>query len=244
VREERYPISPQASGASTAILHPLISPLLSGAYAVPGLPSTLSANRVTLAGRTGMICRVSDPEAARTRQSVREPPPEPKRHWWTRLSPWLWGLAILLAIGATQVPRMAELFTGRGSSRATPTGAPRLSGPVYTQAMVTGRSFIRADLRGARLAHIDLRGKNFEHAHAAGAVFASSLLNGADLSHTDLRGADLRGACLRGANLTGAKLAGADFTGADVMGTTVIPAATSKAIGWASIPSPSVCPRG
>ena len=89
--------------------------------------------------------------------------------------------------------------------------------------------------------HLDLRGKDFRHADAAGAVFARSLLNGANFSHADLRGADLRGACLRGAIFTRAQLAGADFTGADVTDATVAHAATDTAIGWSSISSPSVC---
>jgi hypothetical protein len=176
------------------------------------------------------------------------PPGPPRIHWWSRPSPWLWGLVVLLVIAviaATQVPRVSAMFSAPGPEprSAAPTVAPTLSGPAYTQAMVAGRNFIGADLRGARLMHLDLRGKNFQRADAAGAVFAGSLLNGANLSDADLRGADLSGTCLHGATLTGAELSGADFTGADVTGATVTPAATSETIAWASISAPSVCPR-
>lgn len=172
-----------------------------------------------------------------------------RTHWWSRPSPWFWGLVVLLVIAGiavTQVPRLSTVFSSRGTkpSPTAPAVVPTLSGPAYTQATVAGRNFVGADLRGARLIHLDLRGQNFQSADAAGAVFAGSLLNGANFSRVDLRGADLRDACLRGANLTGAKLAGADFTGADVTGATVTPAATSEAIGWASISAPSVCPQG
>jgi len=190
-------------------------------------------------------CGVSDLEPAPDNHPVAALP-EPKIRWWSRVSPWIWGLAALLAIAViviTQVPRTsAKAPAPRPKpSAATPSVTPLLSGPVYTQAMVTGRNFADADLRGAVLQHLDLRGKDFQWAHAAGAVFAGSLLNGANLSHADLRGADLRDACLRGAILTGAELAGADFTGADVTGAMITPTATSTAIGWASIPSASVC---
>lgn len=195
-----------------------------------------------------MICDVSDPVNPPNSQSVMVPPDEPGIRWWNRLSPWLWGLVVLLviaAIAATQVPRLHAIFSAPAHkpSLAGTTSVPTLSGPVYTQAMVAGRNFAHADLRGALLAHLDLRGKNFYHVNAAGAVFAGSLLNGVNLSHADLRGADLRGACLRGAILIGARLGGADFTGADVTDTTITPAATSTAMGWASISSPSVCNR-
>lgn len=172
-------------------------------------------------------------------------PPKPG-HWWSSPSPWLWGLAVLLVIGATQVPRISQAFSTSSLRPSTPTStaAPALSGPVYSQTMVADRDFIRADLRGAQLEHLDLRGKDFQGADAAGAIFAGSLLSGANLSQTDLRGADLRDTCLRGSILTSANLAGADFTGADVTGATVTPTATADAIGWGSTPAPSVCPRG
>jgi len=177
-------------------------------------------------------------------------PPEPSIHWWSRSSPWLLGLVILIllviaGIAATQVPRISAMRSAPTPkhSQATSTIGPTLSGPSYTQAMVAGRDFVDVDLRGALLAHLDLRGKNFQGADAAGAVFAGSLLTGANLSHTDLRGADLRDACLRGATLTGAVLVGADFTGADITDATVTSAALSKAIGWAAVSAPSVCPR-
>jgi hypothetical protein len=190
-------------------------------------------------------CGVSDQEPAPDEQAV-APPQEPKIRWWSRVSLWLWGLVVLLAIAViviTQVPHISGIAPAPRPkpSAATPSVKPLLSGPVYTQAMVTGRNFANADLRGAVLQHLDLRGKDFRWVHAAGAVFAGSLLNGANLSHADLRGADLRDACLRGAILTGAELAGADFTGADVTGAMITPTATSTAIGWASIPSASVC---
>ena len=172
--------------------------------------------------------------------------PEPKIRWWSRVSPWLWGLVVLLAIAIiviTQVPRTSAVPPAPRPkpSAATPSVTPLLSGLAYTQAMVAGRNFADADLRGAVLQHLDLRGMDFQWAHAAGAVFAGSLLDGANLSHADLRGADLRDACLRGAILTGAKLAGADFTGADVTGAMITLSATATAIAWASIPSASVC---
>ena len=238
-------------------LHPLQSPRLFAAYAVPRASSILVRWYVTWPDRTGMICDVSDPEAPTTTQPVGPYlPGPPPVHWWSRVSAWLWGLVILLVIAgvfATQVPRISSIFSvprpkhglvavpRTNYSPVAPTVTPTLSGPAYTQAMVAGRDFIRADLRGALLAHLDLRGKSFQRAEAAGAVFAGSLLNGANLSHADLRGADLRNTCLRGANLTGAKLAGADFTGADIIGATVTPTEPSKAIGWASISIPSPC---
>ena len=131
-----------------------------------------------------------------------------RTHWWSRPSPWLWGLVLLLVIAGiavTQVPRLSTVFSARGTqaSPTAPAVVPTLSGPAYTQATVAGRNFVGADLRGAQLVHLDLRGQNFQRADAAGAVFAGSLLNGANFSHVDLRGADLRDACLRGANLTG-----------------------------------------
>jgi hypothetical protein len=174
-------------------------------------------------------------------------------HWWARPSPWLWGLVFLLAIAATQAPRIASMLSGstakprmEASARPRPkvsAVAPVLSGPDYTQAMVTGRDFIGADLHGARLAHLDLRGQDFKGADAAGAIFTGSLLNGVNLSHVDLRGAVLRYTCLRGAYLSGADLAGADFTGADVTGAMVKPRKAAKAIGWASGGFPSPCLR-
>jgi Pentapeptide repeats (8 copies) len=173
----------------------------------------------------------------------------PRIRWWSRPSPWLWGLVILLAIAAiaaTQVPRLSAVLSPRApKSRpaAVPVATPTLSGPAYTQIVVAGRNFIGVDLRGARLIHLDLRGKSFAHAEAAGAIFAGSFLNGANFSHTDLRGADLRDTCLRGAIFTHAALDGADFTGADVNGAIVTRAAIAKSIGWASDPVVSACPR-
>jgi hypothetical protein len=198
--------------------------------------------------RTGMICDVSQQETESIDSPVK-PPKEPGIHWWSRLSPWGWGLLILLAllaVVATQVPRIAETTSPPVSKPLprTPTATPSLSGPAYSQALVAGRDFANADLSGALLTHLDLRGTDFQGANAAGAVFAGSLLNGANFAQADLRGADLRGPCLRGAILTGAQLAGADFTGADVTGATVAPAAISAAIGWGSTAQPSVCPAG
>jgi hypothetical protein len=179
-------------------------------------------------------------------QPMTATPKEPRIHWWNRPSPWLWGLVVLLLIAvlaATQVQRISGQRPVRApkASVAAPTAAPALSGTDYTQAMVAGRDFTNADLRGDRLEYLDLRGKDFQGADAAGAIFAGSLLNGANLSHSDLRGADMRDTCLQGATLTGAKLAGADFTGADIAGATVTAGATTRAIGWASIPA-SACP--
>ena len=165
-----------------------------------------------------------------------EPPSEPRIRWWSRISPWWWGLMILVAIVvvlATQVPRIASAPRAKPTSTA-PSTAPTLSGPVYSQALVAGHDFEATNLSAAVLMHLDLRGKDFQHANAVGTVFADSLLNGADFAHADLRGANLRGTCLRGAILTGADLAGADFTDADVTGATVTAAATSAAIGWNS----------
>jgi hypothetical protein len=175
--------------------------------------------------------------------------PEVTPRWWSRPSPWLWGLVILLVIAGiavTQVQRISAVPSAvKSAPRPTATAAfPDLSGPAYTQAMVSGRDFIGADLRGARLIRLDLRGKNFQSADAAGAVYANSLLNGANFSHANLRGADLRNTCLRGADFAGAQMAGADFTGADVTGATVGTTVTSQAIGWASIPASSTCPAG
>lgn len=196
-----------------------------------------------------MICDVSDPQATQQQPPAQIAAQELRPSWWSRPSPWFWGLVVLLliaAIAVTQVPRLSAVFSARGAkhNQAAPAVPPTLSGPAYTQAMVAGRNFIGANLRGARLVRLDLRGKSFQHADGAGVVFAGSLLNGANFSHADLRGADLRGTCLRGANFTGANLAGADFTNADVTAATVTPAATSSAIGWASGSASSVCPLG
>lgn len=202
---------------------------------------------VTWPDRTGMIWHVSGPQATQRPPPVIAPQ-ELRPSWWSRPSPWFWGLVVLLiaAIAVTQVPRLSAVFSAHEAknNKAASAVLPTLSGPAYTQAMVGGRSFIGANLRGARLVRLDLRGKDFQHAHAAGAVFAGSLLNGANFSHADLRGADLRGTCLRGAIFTGAKLTGADFTNADVTAATVAPAATSSAIGWASGSASSACPLG
>lgn len=203
---------------------------------------------VTWLDRPGMICDVSDPQATQQPRAV-SAQHELRPSWWSRPSPWFWGLLVLLliaAIAVTQVPRLSAVFSARGAkhNQAAPTALPTLSGPAYTQAMVVGRDFIGANLSGAQLMRLDLRGKDFQHADAAGAVFAGSLLNGANFSYADLRGADLRGTCLRGAEFTGADLAGADFTNADVTGATVASAATSTAIGWASGSASSVCPLG
>lgn len=196
-----------------------------------------------------MIFRMSDQGAKPGTRSDPSIAKASKNRWLGRLSPWAWGLGILIAIGAitlTQVPRLSATVATGAKPRPTAavTGTPPLSGRAYTQGMIGSRDFARADLRGARLIRLDLRGKSFQYADAAGAVFAGSLLNGANLSHADLRGADLRGACLRGADLAGADLAGTDFTGADVTGAVVSPAATAQAIAWGSVPSPQVCPGG
>lgn len=186
------------------------------------------------------------PEAVLSSQSVTAPAREPKVHWWGRLSPWLWGLVVLLLIAllaVVQVPRIAKLLSvTAGKPNVVSTSRLPLSGTDYTQAMVANRNFADADLRGARLDHLDLRGQVFRRADAAGAIFAGSLLNGANLSHADLRGADLSGTCLRGAILSRAELAGANFTGADVTGATVTTGATTNAIGWGSAPT-SACAR-
>lgn len=196
-----------------------------------------------------MILDVSDPQATPKPPTVMVPVREPRTHWWSRPSPWLWGLTVLLVIvgiAVTQVPRLSTAFSARQSAPrpTTQSSLPRLAGTAYTQAMVAGRSFVHADLGGAQLIHLDLRGKNFQGADAAGAVFAGSLLNGANLSHADLRGADLRGTCLRGADLAGAQLAGADFTGADVTDATVTSTAVAQTIGWTVVPVAPVCPKG
>lgn len=163
--------------------------------------------------------------------------------WWSRLSPWLWGLVVLLvtaAIVITQLPRIAS--TSPASSLAGTAATPRLAGPAYTQTRATSQNFVKANLRGARLIDLDLRGKSFMGAEAAGADFAGSLLNGVNFSHADLRGADLRDACLRGANLTHAAIAGADFTGADITGANIASDATSVTIGWDSASTVPRCP--
>lgn len=190
-----------------------------------------------------MICGVPDSQVSPDRKPVIEQSDEPKSRWWARPTPWLWGLLVLLAIAATQLPRISSVVSAPKPqpSPATHAAAPRLAGLAYTQAMVTNHDFAGADLRGARLAHLDLRGEDFEHADAAGAVFTGSLLNGADFAQADLRGADLRDTCLRGSILTGASLAGADFTGADVTGAAVSSLATAEAIGWTPISDSTAC---
>lgn len=190
-----------------------------------------------------MISHVADPDTTRTAKPLAVDPDEPKSRWWSRLSPWLWGLLILAIIVGTQVPRITHVFSP-GPSRpraAATTTAPTLSGVAYTQAMVATMNFTGADLRGARLTHLDLRGKEFRNAIAAGAIFSGSLLNGADLSHADLRGADFSDACLQGSDLTGAKLAGANFTGADIAGVSVAPTSVSNTLGWNSVPVSASC---
>jgi Pentapeptide repeats (8 copies) len=204
-------------------------------------------NQVTASDRTGIMCEVSDSQAPSARPTAALPP-EPRIHLWSRASPWLGGLLLLLllaAIASTQVSRISQVFSGhRGkSAEAARTQVPALSGPTYTQPMVARIDFSHADLRGAVLRYLDLRGRDFYRADAAGAFFAGSLLNGADFSRADLRGADLSDACLRGADLNGADLAGANFTGADVTGATVTPAATGTAISWGSIAPASACRR-
>ena len=194
-----------------------------------------------------MICDVSD-QGAQSANLPAVPPQEPRIRWWSRTSPWGWGLVILvviLVVLATQVPRIAgRACAPQPEEASAPSSAgPTLSGQVYSQALVAGRDFASADLSGAILANLDLRGKDFQYANAAGVVFAGSLLNGVNFAHANLRGANLRGTCLRGAILSGAELAGADFTGADVIGATVTPTARSAAIGWGSTAKPSVCLR-
>lgn len=197
-----------------------------------------------------MICNMPDQGTKPATESDLEFARVRRTRWPGHLSPWAWGLGVLMVVGVvtlTQVPRLHAIVAARTEGRpaATTTGPPVLSGRAYTQAMIEHSDFVGADLSGARLVHLDLRGENFMYADAAGAVFAGSLLNGANLSHADLRGADLRSACLRGADLADADLSGADFTGADVTGATVTPAATSQAIAWDSVPpSSSVCPTG
>lgn len=196
-----------------------------------------------------MICDVSDPQATQQQPPPVTAPRELRPGWWSRPSPWFWGLVVLLliaAIAVTQVPRLSAVFSAHGAknTQAATAALPTLSGPAFTQAMVAGRNFIGANLHGARLVRLDLRGQSFQNADAAGAVFAGSLLNGANFSYADLRGADLRDTCLRGAIFTGANLAGTDFTNADVTDATVAAAATYSAIGWASDSASSVCPSG
>jgi hypothetical protein len=190
---------------------------------------------------------VSDPQPPPSRQTANGG--RTKARWWSRPSPWWYGLAILLAIAgilATQAPRAPTAASTRGRAPGpTPSPAlPVLSGLAYTQATVASRTFIGADLRGARLMHLDLRGKDFQRADAAGAIFAGSFLNGANFSNADLRGADLRDTCLRGADLTNAQLAGADFTDADVTGATIAPAAKAEIVGWSVSSESSACPGG
>jgi len=217
------------------------------AYAAHRTPSIRSMNQVPALQKAGIIYDVSDPQPSPSRRTVNDG--SAKVHWWSRPSPWLYGLVVLLAIVAlfaVQTPRASTAASTRGRAPSSaPTAAlPALSGRAYTQAMVAGRNFVGADLRGARLIHLDLRGDNFQGVDAAGAVFAGSFLNGASFSHANLRGADLRDTCLRGAELTEAQLAGADFTGADVAGVTIVPVARSEIIGWTSNPTSMVCPGG
>lgn len=207
----------------------------------------LSANWGTWRGRTGMICVVPDPRAARKAPTVTAPPDQMRVRWWSRLSPWLSGALILLVvagIAVTQVPRLPTVFSAgvTRSSSASSTASPVLSGLTYTQSTVADREFVDQDLRGDQLVDLDLRGKDFQGADAAGAIFAGSFLNGANFSDADLRGADLRDTCLRGVNFTGAELAGADFTGAEITGATVVTGATSETVGWTSISASRACP--
>jgi len=214
----------------------------------PGLTYSRYDPRTRCPCPTGMASfyDMSDPQPSPSQQTVNVR--QAKVHPWSRPSPWLYGLVILLAIAgivATQAPRvsMTAPARGRGPSPAPTAALPSMSGTAYTQAMVAGRNFIGADLRGARLIRLDLRGKNFQGADAAGAVFAGSFLNGAIFSNADLRGADFRDACLRGADLINAQLSGADFTDADVAGATIAPAAKAETIGWTSNSASPVCPR-
>jgi hypothetical protein len=190
-----------------------------------------------------MISHVADPDTARTTKPLTVVfTGETKGRWWSRMSPWLWGLLALSVIAATQVPRLSHVFSPGPSPHAVAaTSAPGLSGVAYSQAMVATMNFANTDLRGARLVNLDLRGKKFHGANAAGAIFSGSLLDGADFSGADLRGANFSGACLQGSDLTGAKLAGANFTEADVAGTSITSAAVSNVIGWNSIVTSPKC---
>src|SRR5690349_644720 len=121
-----------------------------------------------------MICHVSDPQTTQRPPSVAPAPSALRSRWWSRPSPWFWGVVCLLVVAGivvTQIPRLGTVLSPEPKPSPTaPTNVPRLSGPVYTQAMVAGRNFIGADLRGAVLVHLDLRGRDFGHADAAGAV--------------------------------------------------------------------------
>ena len=105
----------------------------------------------------------SEPEAA-TR--------DPKVHWWSRLSPWFWGLLFLLLIAVTQAPRIPALFPAK--AKPVPAASTSVAGPAYTQAKVARLEFAQANLVGGRLAHLDLRGKTFQGASAEGAYLLAA----------------------------------------------------------------------
>ena len=199
--------------------------------------------RMTLPHETGMISHVASTDTTQTREPTEAHPDGPKPHWWSRLSPWLWGLLALVLIVGTQVPRIHQVFSSGAPKPAAvaTTGTPQLSGVDYSQAMAATANFVDANLDGARLENLDLRGKEFTGTDAAGAIFSGSLLNGADFTGADLRGANFSNACLQGSNLTGAQLAGANFTGADVAGASIAPATIADTLGWDSVPTASIC---
>ncbi len=115
-------------------------------------------------------------------------------------------VALLVVIIIRVPPIAAKSATARAKPSSTASAAPSLAGP-FTRKPSPTRVTSHAGLNGAVLPTSFAR-KDFQRGNAAGAIFADSLLNGANFTHANLRGADLRGACLRGAVFTAAELAG------------------------------------
>ena len=120
------------------------------------------------------------------------------------LSPWWWGLPMLVALLAIIITRVPPIAAISATARAKPSpagfsAALSLSGPVYTQVSVDGRDFCqRGSERRGPSAPRFARKSTLQRANAARSRCSGfySLLNGANFTHANLRGADLRGACL------------------------------------------------
>lgn len=89
----------------------------------------------------------------------------------------------------------------------------RFIGTNFTDADLTGVSFISVDCSGARF-----NGANLTRADLRGADLGGVLFDGANLTEADLTGADLSGASLQNANLTRANFTEADLIAANLTG--------------------------
>ena len=155
-----------------------------------------------------MMCGMSDPGAPPA--SLPATPREPRIHWWSRVSPWWWGLLMLVALwlssssGCHQSPRIRY---GTGQAELDGFRRPSLAGPVYTQPSPTrvtsttpperrGPSTPRFARKG--LSACERRWRDFRRQPAERREFYSC---------QSARSRPER-ACLRGAVFTAAELAG------------------------------------